>query len=179
MGKILVHTFSTLDGVMDPSMEEAFHPVMDEDVMQQTVTLLDGLDGVLLGRHTFQGLAKSWGGQTGAIADHINALPKYVLSRTLQSADEWNNSTVVSWDDVPGLRERADLVTYGCGRLARDLAAAGLLDTLQIYVAPVVGGGSTRLFDAPEELITGLRLEEAKAFATGVVRLTYAVSPPA
>ena len=99
------------------------------------------------------------GDQSGPIADRINALPKYVLSRTLPSADEWSNSTIVSWDDVPGLRERANLVSYGCGRLARDLAAAGLLDTLQIYVAPVAGGGSARLFDAPEELITGLRLE--------------------
>ena len=179
MGRIHVHTFSTLDGVMDAPAEEAFHPVMDDEVMQASIALLDASDGVLLGRETFQGLAQAWGGQSGPIADPINALPKYVLSRTLASADEWNNSTIVSWDDVPGLRERANLVSYGCGRLARDLAAAGLLDTLQIYIAPVAGGGSARLFDAPEELITGLRLEEAKAFATGVVRLTYAVSPPA
>jgi dihydrofolate reductase len=66
-----------------------------------------------------------------------------------------------------------NLVSYGCGRLARDLLRDGLLDELQLWLAPVVAGSGARLFDEPEELLK-LQLAETRAFATGALRVTYA-----
>src|SRR3954467_13623622 len=74
------------------------------------------------------------------MAERLNAMPKYVVSATLRSADEWDHTTIVRYDDIAGLREREQLLTYGCGRLARDLLADGLLDVLVLSLTPVVAG---------------------------------------
>ncbi len=52
-------------------------------------------------------------------------MPKYVVSATRGSADEWDHTTIVGYDDIAGLREREQLLTYGCGRLARNVLADG------------------------------------------------------
>src|SRR3954469_6724665 len=80
-----------------------------------------GADALLLARETWRGLARAWRDQTGPMAERLNAMPKYVVSATLGSADEWDHTTIVGYDDIAGLREREQLLTYGCGRLARDL----------------------------------------------------------
>lgn len=64
-------------------------------------------------------------------------------------------------------------MSYGCGRLARDLLRDGLLDELQLWFAPVVASSGARLFGEPDELLK-LQLAETRPFATGAVRLTYA-----
>jgi dihydrofolate reductase len=173
MGQIVVHTFATLDGVIEASPAEAYQPYMDDEIMQETLSLVTEMDAQLLGRDTYQHLAKAWRSQTGPIADRLNSMPKYVLSRTLESADDWDNTTIVGYDEVAGLRTRLNLVSYGCGRLARDLLRDGLLDELQLWLAPVVAGSGARLFDEPEELLR-LQLAETRAFATGALRVTYA-----
>lgn len=61
-----------------------------------------------------------------------------------------------------------EMVSYGCGRLARDL----FLDELHLWFAPVVAGSGRRLSDEPDELLM-LQLAETRALATGAVRLTY------
>jgi dihydrofolate reductase len=175
MGRIVVQTFASLDGVIDAPPETAFLPYNDDEVTDEAFALLSSADALLLGRKTFQGLAEAWRSQTGKLADPINAIPKYVLSRTLQNADGWGEASVISYDEVARLRERLNLVMYGCGRLARELASDGLLDAAQIYLAPVVAGGGARLFGEGEELLQ-LRLGEAREFGAGAIRLTY-VSP--
>ena len=136
MGRIVVHTFATLDGVIEAPAAEAYQPYMDDETMRETVSLVNEMDGQLLGRSTYQHLAKAWSMQTGPIADRVNSMPKYVLSRTLQSAEDWDRTTIVSYDQVPELRRRFNLVAYGCGRLARDLLRDGLYDELQLWLAP-------------------------------------------
>ncbi len=172
MGRIVVHAFTTLDGVIDASPGEAYEPFMDAETLRETEALVHAMDAQLLGRETYEHLARAWGGQTGPIADRVNAMPKYVVSRTRSLADDWPNTTVVGLGDVPALRERLDLVSYGCGRLARDLLRDGLLDELQLWFTPVVAGAGRRLFDGPDDLLR-LRLTGTRAFATGVTRLTY------
>jgi dihydrofolate reductase len=174
MGRIDVLTFATLDGVIDAVPDDAFHPYMDDATMQESLSLVTASDAMLLGRETYQHLAKAWTPQTGPLADRLNAMPKYVLSRTLQEADDWANTTVVGYDEVAGLRERLTLVSYGCGGIARDILRDGLLDEFQLWLVPVVAGSGIRLFGQPDELLTVLKLAEARAFGGGAVRLTYA-----
>src|SRR4051794_41917930 len=71
---------------------------------------------------------------------------------------------------MAGLREREQLLTYGCGRLAGDLLADGLLDVLVLPLTPVVAGAGRRLFDDPGHLVR-LRLTDSTTFETGAVRL--------
>jgi dihydrofolate reductase len=46
------------------------------------------------------------------------------------------------------------------------------LDEVRIFVAPVVAGKGTHLFDDPQEPVE-LRLVESKPYASGVVQLVY------
>ena len=92
---------------------------MSDAGRQGALDLALAADALLLPRETWQGLAAAWREQTGPMADRLNAMPKYVVSATLQSADEWDNTTIVGYDDIAGLREREWLLTYGCGRSRR------------------------------------------------------------
>lgn len=170
MTSITAQTHATLDGVIDAPPADALLPYMSDAGRQGALDLALAADALLLARETWQGLARAWRDQTGPMAERLNAMPKYVVSATLGSADEWDHTTIVGYDDIAGLREREQLLTYGCGRLARDLLADGLLDVLVLSLTPVVAGAGRRLFDDPGHLVR-LRLTDSTTFETGAVRL--------
>jgi hypothetical protein len=62
------------------------------------------------------------------LAEQLNATPKYVVTSTLDSADDWRNSEIIGYGDAVTLRDRLDLLSYGCGALARDLLRDGRTD---------------------------------------------------
>ena len=168
---------ATLDGVIDAPPADALLPYMSDAGRQGALDLALAADALLLARETWQGLARAWRDQTGPMAERLNAMPKYVVSATLKSADEWDHTTIVGYDDIAGLREREQLLTYGCGRLARDLLADGLLDVLVLSLTPVVAGAGRRLFDDPDHLVR-LRLTDSTTFETGAVRLSLSRITP-
>src|SRR3954464_13706896 len=153
MTSITAQTHATLDGVIDAPPADALLPYMSDAGRQGALDLALAADALLLARETWQGLARAWRDQTGPMAERLNAMPKYVVSATLGSADEWDHTTIVGYDDIAGLREREQLLTYGCGRLARDLLADGLLDVLVLSLTPVVAGAGRRPFDDPRHLL--------------------------
>ena len=96
MGRIAVHEFITLDGVIEEprwTMDYPFDPKMGEAIG----AIMGASEGLLLGRRTFEMFAPAWSGRTAADdpgAPFMNDSPKYVVSATLESAD-WNNSTIL------------------------------------------------------------------------------------
>jgi dihydrofolate reductase len=137
MSRISLQTHVTLDGVIE-SPPEALLPYMSDEGRQSTLELALASDGLLLGRVTWQQLAPAWREQTGAMAERLNAMPKYVVTSTLGAATEWGNSEIVTYGEIAALREHLDLLSYGCGALARDLLRDGLLDELHLNMtAPV------------------------------------------
>jgi dihydrofolate reductase len=95
MRKIINSAFVSLDGVTeDPSSWATFDPDSGDEAAQA----LQALDGMLMGRGTYEYFADVMPQQTGPYADAINAIRKYVFSSTLESA-HWNNSTIIR-DDV-------------------------------------------------------------------------------
>jgi dihydrofolate reductase len=54
---------------------------------------------LLLGRVTYETMGAFWPGFDGPFADNLNAMPKYVLSTTLERAD-WTDSTILRGDLV-------------------------------------------------------------------------------
>src|SRR3954453_23836160 len=125
MTSITAQTHATLDGVIDAPPADALLPYMSDAGRQGALDLALAADALLLPRETWQGLARAWRDQTAPMAERLNAMPKYVVSTTLRSADDWDHTTIVGYDDIARLREREQLLTYGCGRLARDLLADG------------------------------------------------------
>lgn len=175
MSRITVQTHVTLDGVIE-SPPEALLPYMSDEGRQATLELALASDALLLGRMTWQQLAPAWREQTGPVAERLNAMPKYVVTSTVGSAIGWGNSELVGYSEVAGLREHLDLLSYGCGALARDLLRDGLLDELHLNMTPVVAGRGRRLFDGPPGLLA-FDLFDSLAYPTGAVRLVC--RPPA
>ncbi len=169
MSHITVQTHVTLDGVI-ASPPEALLPYMSDEGQQATLELALASDALLLGRVTWQQLALAWREQTGAMAERFNAMPKYVVTSTLTSADEWSHSEPVTYDEVAVLREQLDLLSYGCGALAHDLLRDGLLDELHLNLTPVVAGHGRRLFDEPSGLLA-FDLVDSRTYPTGAIRL--------
>ncbi len=185
MRRIVVTEFLSLDGVMeDPGGSEGTDfggwtfKFDDPEGMKYKLDEVTDHDAMLLGRVTYEGFAAAWPGRTDEVgfADKMNAMPKYVVSRTLDKAD-WNNSTVLSGDlatEVSALREQdgGDILVAGSGTLVRGLIGADLVDEYRLMVFPIVLGKGKRLFaDAPGMPV--LKLADAKPLESGTVILTY------
>lgn len=169
MSRITLQTHVTLDGVIE-SPPEALLPYMSDEGKQATLELALAADALVLGRVTWQQLGPAWTAMAGPLAERLNSMPKYVVTSTLTSAEGWGNSTIIGYGDVAALRDNHDLLSYGCGGLARDLLRDGLLDELHLNMTPVVAGRGRRLFDEPAGLLA-FDLVDTRTYPTGAVRL--------
>lgn len=173
MRKIVANLFVSLDGVVEMP-EKWTGPFFSEDIGQMIGSEAAQADTMLLGRVTYETFAASFAGQTGGMADQMNAIPKLVVSTTLEKAD-WNNSTLIATPaQLVAYKERRgrNIAISGSAELVRSLLHAGLLDELRVLQFPVVVGSGKRLFDAVAERFS-FNLLDTHTFSTGVVRLTY------
>jgi len=183
VGKIGVHEFITLDGVIgDPSwsFDYSFDPEMGEAIGQ----IMGSSKAILLGRRTYQEFAPSWSTRTAEDdpgAPFMNETPKYVVSASLQTAD-WSNSSILgpySASTIRDLKDQIDGNIYvsGSGTLVRALLADGLVDDLHLFVYPLAHGGGQRLF-ADTGPATRFALAGSEAYGNGVLHLTYSLAAP-
>jgi dihydrofolate reductase len=173
MGKLIATTQATLDGVIDP-VGEWVQP--DGDHGQWSFERQSRSGGMVLGRKTYEGLAGYWPDKKGKWADMVNALPKYVASRSLAGELEWN-ATLLEGDletAIPKLKDEVDgdLFMHGSGEFAYALASAGLIDVYEIYLNPLVWG-EANLHVLGDRGVVRMRLEDVKRFDSDVVLLTY------
>jgi len=110
----------------------------------------------------------------------MNAMPKYVFSRTLEEAT-WNNSTVVRGDigeEVRCIKNEVtgDILVAGSRTLVHNLLGHGLVDELQVMVFPVVLGSGRRLYPETSDR-TVLELVDTRPSDTGFVLHAYRPLP--
>ena len=88
MRKLFWQMSVTLDGFMEGPNRELDHTAefVDPDFDRYASEMLQSIDGILLGRVTYQLFAGYWPSATGPDADRLNQLPKAVFSRTLSSS---------------------------------------------------------------------------------------------
>jgi dihydrofolate reductase len=170
MGRLINTTAMTIDGVIDVS--DWFVAAGGHD--EASLALFGDGAAMLLGRKTYEGLAAFWPTQSGRWAERMNAIPKYVASRSTLGPLAWN-ATAIEGDAIEGVRRlkdehEGDLVLSGCGELARELIQAGLVDELLFWVHPRIQGPGTRPYEAAT---IPVRLLETKPFDSGVTLLRY------
>src|SRR5205085_6320086 len=101
----------------------------------------DRTEALLFGRRTWDGMAAAWPERAGdPYADQMNAIPKYVVSRTLsaeEAASRWNNTTLLGGaggDAIEAIRSQragggdGGLQVWGSASLARQLVENDLVD---------------------------------------------------
>lgn len=190
--RVVVNEFMSLDGVSqapggaEEDTDGGFVnggwsvPYFDLDVMGRWVNeSMSGAEALLFGRRTWQVMAAAWPERAGdPYADWINAIGKYVVSRTLTADDLTWNTTLLPGDraiaEIAALRERDgdDLQVWGSVSLVRTLLAEGLVDELNLLIEPIVLGGGKSIF--PEDGVARpLRLVASTAAGTGVQICTY------
>jgi dihydrofolate reductase len=194
--RLTLHTFLTLDGVMqapggpeeDPSGGFSYggwsFPYGDEDFGVAVAGWFGHASAFLLGRKTYQIFAGYWPrvtDPTDPVASKLNALPKYVPSATLTSAD-WHNSTLIGGDvaaEVAKLKESPgdELQVHGSGQLAQTLIGHDLVDEYRLLYFPVHLGSGKKLFrDGAKG--AALRLIQSSVTSTGVIIACYQPDGP-
>jgi dihydrofolate reductase len=151
MGKIVISTNATLDGVVqDPDGQEGFErggwfhrcageKDLEDWVVNETKEALRA-EALLLGNTTV--LARD-------VVEEVSALKR---------------------------RVDGDILVYGSQQLVRTLMARNLADELRLVVFPVVLGGGRRLFDGTSDG-QPLRLVDTRRIGDGLVHHTYAFAP--
>lgn len=187
MGRIVVSENVSLDGVVqDPSGDEGFElggwfeKMTPEDRQAWAGDGLDeavAADAILIGRLSDHFFGSRWNQREGAWADRLNALPKYVVSSTLEQT-EWVNGSVLGGDvvdEVTNLRQKyeRDVLVIASFQLVRTLFAHDLVDELRLTVHPCVLGSGDRLFggSGPESL----RLLHQRRLGDNLTHVAYEV----
>lgn len=177
MRKVYAGLFSSIDGVVEAPNE--WQPGFDDEMGAALSRMVEDQDAVLLGRVTFSEWVEYWPTSTDEpFASWINNTPKYVASSTLDSVDQWSNSTLIKGpvaDFVADLRQQdgGTIGTAGSPSLVRSLIDAGLLDELTLMISPVVAGGGRKKLFAHDAALTTFELAEAQPTSSGALIATY------
>jgi dihydrofolate reductase len=187
--QLTLTTFLSLDGVMqgpggpaeDPSggftQGGWMVPYADEAMGLFVTDWFAAADAFLFGRTTYGIMAAYWSQVTDdEVAMKLNDLPKFVVSRTLDTVT-WKNSTQIKGDpvnEVIKLKGEAgqELQVHGSGKLAQTLIRHDLVDEYRLWFHPVVLGNGKRLFPEGQAPIA-LKLIETKTTGTGIVIHVY------
>jgi dihydrofolate reductase len=189
--RLTVIAHLTLDGVMqsngkpEPELNDGFAqggwqvPYFDQDMDRLTGDWIAAADAFLLGRRTYQLFAEYWSQVTDPgdpRATRLNALPKHVVSTTLDRV-QWNNSMLVQGDvaeEVAKLKRQPgnELQVHGSAALVRTLMRHHLVDEYRLLIHPVVLGNGKRLF-ADGTFPTAFELIATRTTSRGVVVHIY------
>ncbi len=201
--RIILGDFISLDGIVqapggkDEDTDGEFRhggwsaPFFDPESMGAAIgEVMERTDALLFGRRTWDGMAAAWPGRAGdPYADQMNAIRKYVVSRTLSAEDastRWNNTTLVGGADdaiegIRSLRTRGGdggLQVWGSASLARQLVENDLVDEYRLMLEPILLGGGKTIFPS-DERARQLELVSVTQAKTGVLICAYRPVGPA
>lgn len=96
MRKIIAHEMVSVYGFFAGPDGKIYWFVWDDTLRVLSIRTLAGVDTLLFGRVTYEGMAMYWptAKEDPVIAKAMNTLPKIVFSTSLNKAD-WNNTRVV------------------------------------------------------------------------------------
>lgn len=191
MGKLVVSAFVSLDGVMqapggpDEDRDGGFQhggwsvPFFDEDMGRIMDEQFAGMEALLLGRRTYEIFAAHWPHVTDEndpVATKLNALPKYVASRTLRTLG-WNNSHLLRGDVAAAVAElkgrvAGEINVQGSSKLIETLQRHDLVDEYRLLIDPVVLGTGKRLF-GEGTVPVAFGLADARPTGRGALYCTY------
>lgn len=174
---------ASLDGFIEgPNRELDWFHDGNPQFEQYCEEMIDGVGVAVYGRRAYELMIRYWpdaevsprSAQDLAFARKMNALPKVVLSRTLEQAT-WRNTRVVrDVEAIAALKREAGkpIVAWAGAGLVSALAQRGLVDEYRMIVHPVVLGGGTPYFQNVTSRLQ-LRQVRAQTLAGGISVLCY------
>lgn len=186
MGRIAVTVLASADAVVeDPTGSEetefggwALGLEIGEECERHKLEEMLAAESLLLGRVTYEGLAAYWDGRSDetGFAAKINAMPKYVVSSTLEEPS-WGETTVLHGDVVEQVRMLkealpGEILVPGSLQLVQTLFEEDLLDELRVLLFGRVVGGGRRLFP-PETAPRPMRVARSRNFENGIASIVF------
>ncbi len=172
MRRLRYQVATSLDGYIAGPQGEFDWIVMDPDI--DFAALFAQFDTAVMGRKTF--LVTMQQGGTG----EMPGLDVVVFSRTLRP-DDYPAVSIINSDSVEHVRSLKatpgkDIWLFGGGELFRTLLEAGLVDTVEAAVIPVLLGDGIPMLPPPASRAT-LSLSNHRLYPkSGIVLLEYTVS---
>jgi dihydrofolate reductase len=195
MRRIIMWNRVSADGYFAAADGNLGWMIPDDQLDKEAVSAMDGPGTMLFGRKTYDGFESFWPGvvkdaptapdphtpgrhtpELGAMARWIDDSRKIVFSKSRKNTP-WRNSELrheldPAW--IEGLKREpgSDILVFGSGSIVSLLTKHRLIDVYDFVVAPVfLGGGKALIQGLPET--ARLRLEEAKTYPSGTVKLRY------
>ena len=162
----------SLDGYIAGTHGEADWIVSDPEI--DFGAIFSRFDTLLIGRKTFEAMAKMGGG-----GGSMPGVKSYLISRTLKQSGHRDvpvvqdvNALVKDLKAQPG----KDIWLFGGGELFRSMLDDGLVDGLDVGVIPVLLGGGIPLLPPPAKRAR-LRLVHQRVYQkSGIIGLEYDVA---
>jgi dihydrofolate reductase len=179
MAELIADLFVSLDGFGFGIDVGPFFDYGGPELERWTSDQADRPQLVLMGRVTYDQLAKYASAATDEGSVKMNRLPKVVFSNTLQEPLTWTNTRLVRGDLAKRIaelkRESSDPIrTFGSMTLVRGLMELGLVDRLRLMVFPLVVGadiGREPIFDGYRR--TDFELVETTVLDSRLILLDY------
>jgi len=145
MRKLIADLFISLDGFASGTNEAAYFGYFGQDLEHWVREHLEEPQVILMGRVTYEALARLSGSATDAVSARMRALPKVVYSNTLHEPLAWKNTRLIKGnvgDAITALKQQQGdpLRSIGSIRLVKSMAKLGLIDRLRLIVFPLILG---------------------------------------
>jgi dihydrofolate reductase len=179
MRKIILSMSMSLDGYVASDRQHPGALPEDDELVQWRIDWISGAGAHLMGRKSYQEMARFWPQSPHPYAAPMNDIPKIVFSQTLRDGEAtWGPKDRVARGDlateIAAIREGPgpDVIAWGGASFAGALVAEDLVDEYRLAVQPVAVGSGQALF-SKLPAARHFRLVEAKSFACGVVVHIY------
>lgn len=182
MGRVIVWNLVTLDGYFEgvKKWDLDFHTqAWGPELETLSKEFGKKAEALVFGRITYEGMKAYWTttDDDTEIKAYMNALPKIVASRTLETAD-WNNARIARdiTAELAQLKQATEknIYIFGSADLVASLLKGDVIDEIMLCMVPVLLGQGTPLFK-PADQFKLLKLLESRPLESGGVILRYGV----
>ncbi|MEU6218709.1 dihydrofolate reductase family protein [Streptomyces sp. NPDC047022] len=188
MRTLISTAFISLDGVVEAPGGESGHrnsgwTFKDVEFIPEAYEIKgreqEEAAALLMGRVSYEEFSPVWPDMTEFTG--YKAMPKYVVSTTLDEADlvsNWGGTTILrSLDEVAALKETegGPIIVHGSARLNRGLSDAGLIDRYHLLVFPLLLGAGKRLFSDTDKDTQKLKPVEHEVYSNGLQKSVFDV----
>lgn len=145
------------------------------------IKIFDGVDTILLGRTTYEGLRQFWPTATGEYADRMNKTPKIVFAHagSLKKVTwgDWDTITLIDKDVENAVKKLKkapgkNMVIFASSKLVQSFTNANLIDEYRILVHPIILGRGKSLFEDIKKR-HALKLIDSRRYSSGAILLDY------
>jgi dihydrofolate reductase len=190
MRKLIMKMSISVDGfVCGPNGEKDWvFKTGDEESLAWSVGAVSQAGLIIMGRKTFEDIARYWPTATGPFAAPMNEIPKAVFTKKgfagippgaeqSSAAASWAEARVFDGDLAEGIRELKaqqgkPVVAIGGGGFMQSLIATGLIDEYVLATHPVVLGAGMPIFNGLSNPLY-LKLVDVKIFPKGCMARTF------